>query len=100
MAVTWGVAGQQAKALALEGGSVLERDWIDAHIVIAALDLTPTTRRSDTFSSPTSSGKRASRRVRAGSSACEGTTAPARFSKKRDLNRRPGPPVHDDLDER
>ncbi len=60
---------------------------------------TPTTQHSGTVLSPTNFLGRASRRARTGPSAYAGTTESV-FSKKRSLNRRPGPPVHDDLVER
>jgi hypothetical protein len=54
---------------------VTERDWIDAHLVNAARDIHAEDPTFGYGSSPTSSRRRASRRVRTGSSACAGSTA-------------------------
>jgi len=62
---------------------------------------TPTNPHSDTGSSPTNSPGKAWRRVRTGvQRLCRDHGIWSVFSRKRGLNRKPRPPVHDDLVER
>ncbi|MFW0775263.1 IS3 family transposase [Paenarthrobacter nitroguajacolicus] len=80
---------------------VTERDWIDAHLVNAALDI---------HADDPAAGYRLIADELPGKGITAGENRVQRlcrdhgiwsvFSKKRGLNRRPGPPVHDDLVER
>ncbi|WP_157360953.1 IS3-like element ISAcl2 family transposase [Arthrobacter sp. EPSL27] len=80
---------------------VTERDWIDAHLVNAALDI-----HSDdpAFGYRFIADELPEKGITAGENRvqrlCRDHGIWSVFSKKRGLNRKPGPPVHDDLVER
>ncbi|RWW94095.1 MULTISPECIES: IS3 family transposase [Paenarthrobacter] len=80
---------------------VTERDWVDAHLVNAALDI-----HADDpafgyrFIADELPGKGFTAGENKVQRLCRDHGIWSVFSKKRGLNRRPGPPVHDDLVER
>ncbi|MDJ0459905.1 IS3 family transposase [Arthrobacter sp. NQ7] len=80
---------------------VTERDWVDAHLVNAALDI-----HADDpafgyrFIADELPGKGFTAGENRVQRLCRDHGIWSVFSKKRGLNRRPGPPVHDDLVER
>lgn len=76
-----------------------ERDWADAHLGNAAVDIHVGDPVFGYRSSPTNARGTASRRAKAGSSVCAASVHGIRsaFWKKRSLNRKPG---HDDRVER
>ncbi len=80
---------------------VSERDWIDAHLVNAALDIHAD---DPAFGYRFIADELPGKGVTAGENRvqrlCRDHGIWSVFSKKRGLNRRPGPPVHDDLVER
>lgn len=80
---------------------VTERDWIDAHLVNAALDIHAD---DPAFGYRFIADELPGKGITAGENRvqrlCRDHGICSVFSKKRGLNRRPGPPVHDDLVER
>ena len=80
---------------------VTERDWIDAHLVNAALDIHAD---DPAFGYRFIADELPGKGITAGENRvqrlCRDHGIWSVFSKKRGLNRRPGPPVHDDLVER
>lgn len=80
---------------------VTERDWVDAHLVNAALDIHAD---DPAFGYRLISDELPEKGITAGENRvqrlCKDHGIWSVFSKKRSLNRKPGPPVHDDLVER
>jgi putative transposase len=80
---------------------VTERDWADAHLVNAALEIQAD---DPAFGYRFIADELPERGIRAGENRvqrwCTDHGIWSVFSRKRGLNRRPGPPVHDDLVER
>nr|WP_306629194.1 IS3 family transposase [Arthrobacter ulcerisalmonis] len=80
---------------------VTERDWVDAHLVNAALDIHA---EDPAFGYRFIADELPDKGITAGENRvqrlCRDHGIWSVFSKKRGLNRRPGPPVHDDLVER
>ncbi|PNI09506.1 IS3 family transposase [Arthrobacter sp. AFG7.2] len=80
---------------------VTERDWIDAHLVNAALDIHAD---DPAFGYRFIADELPEKGITAGENRvqrlCRDHGIWSVFSKKRGLNRKPGPPVHDDLVER
>ncbi|WP_307427455.1 IS3 family transposase [Pseudarthrobacter defluvii] len=80
---------------------VTDRDWIDAHLVNAALDIHTD---DPAFGYRFIADELPEKGIVAGENRvqrlCRDHGIWSVFSKKRGLNRRPGPPVHDDLVER
>jgi putative transposase len=80
---------------------VTERYWTDAHLVNAALDIHAD---DPAFGYRFIADELTEKRITAGENRvqrrCRDHGIWSVFSKKRGLNRRPGPPVHDDLVER
>ncbi|MUU69725.1 IS3 family transposase [Pseudarthrobacter sp. GA104] len=80
---------------------VTERDWIDAHLVNAALDIHAD---DPAFGYRFIADELPEKGITAGENRvqrlCRDHGIWSVFSKKRGVNRRPGPPVHDDLVER
>ena len=80
---------------------VTERDWVDAHLVNAALDIHA---EDPAFGYRFIADELPEKGIVAGENRvqrlCRDHGIWSVFSKKRGLNRRPGPPVHDDLVER
>ncbi|MFC9336453.1 IS3 family transposase [Arthrobacter sp. NPDC057009] len=80
---------------------VTKRDWIDAHVVNAALDIHAD---DPAFGYRFIADELPEKGITAGENRvqrlCRDHGIWSVFSKKRGLNRRPGPPVHDDLVER
>jgi len=80
---------------------VAERDWIDAHLVNAALDIHAD---DPAFGYRFIADELPEKGITAGENRvqrlCRDHGIWSVFSKKRGLNRKPGPPVHDDLVER
>ncbi|WP_420180849.1 IS3 family transposase [Paenarthrobacter sp. TA1.8] len=80
---------------------VTERDWVDAHLVNAALDIHTD---DPAFGYRFIADELPEKGITAGENRvqrlCRDHGIWSVFSKKRGLNRRPGPPVHDDLVER
>ncbi|MEW1951816.1 IS3 family transposase [Pseudarthrobacter sp902506025] len=80
---------------------VTERDWIDAHLVNAALDIHAD---DPAFGYRFIADELPEKGIVAGENRvqrlCRDHGIWSVFSKKRGLNRKPGPPVHDDLVER
>ncbi len=78
-----------------------ERDWVDAHLVNAALDIHAD---DPAFGYRFIADELPGKGITAGENRvqrlCRDHGIWSVFSKKRGLNRRPGPPVHDDLVER
>ena len=89
----------QAGLLQVAADPVSQRDWDDAHLINAALDIHPTTPSSATGSSPTScadAGHQSPSRTGC-ARLCSQQRIWSVHAKKRGLNRKAGPPVHDDL---
>lgn len=80
---------------------VSERDWVDAHLVNAALDIHAD---DPAFGYRFIADELPEKGITAGENRvqrlCRDHGIWSVFSKKRGLNRKPGPPVHDDLVER
>ncbi|WP_307055902.1 IS3 family transposase [Arthrobacter bambusae] len=80
---------------------VTERDWIDAHLVNAAVDIHA---EDPAFGYRFIADELPEKGITAGENKvqrlCRDHGIWSVFSKKRGLNRKPGPPVHDDLVER
>ncbi|WP_281450342.1 IS3 family transposase [Paenarthrobacter nitroguajacolicus] len=80
---------------------VTERDWVDAHLVNAALNIHAD---DPAFGYRFIADELPGKGITAGENRvqrlCKDHGIWSVFSKKRGLNRRPGPPVHDDLVER
>ena len=80
---------------------VTDRDWVDAHLVNAALDIHT---EDPAFGYRFIADELPEKGITAGENRiqrlCRDHGIWSVFSKKRGLNRRPGPPVHDDLVER
>ncbi|MFJ6281931.1 IS3 family transposase [Pseudarthrobacter oxydans] len=80
---------------------VTERDWVDAHLVNAALDIHAD---DPAFGYRFIADELPEKGIVAGENRvqrlCRNHGIWSVFSKKRGLNRRPGPPVHDDLVDR
>jgi putative transposase len=80
---------------------VTERDWVDAHLVNAALDIHAD---DPAFGYRFIADELPEKGITAGENRvqrlCRDHGIWSVFSKKRGLNRKPGPPVHDDLVER
>jgi putative transposase len=80
---------------------VTERDWVDAHLVNAALDIHVD---DPAFGYRFIADELPEKGITAGENRvqrlCRDHGIWSVFSKKRGLNRKPGPPVHDDLVER
>ncbi|MFP5310834.1 MAG: IS3 family transposase [Actinomycetes bacterium] len=80
---------------------VTERDWVDAHLVNAALDIhTDDPAFGYRFIADELPGKGITAGENRVQRLCRDHGIWSVFSKKRGLNRKPGPPVHDDLVER
>ena len=77
---------------------VTDRDWSDAHLTNAAIDIHTDDPNSGTDSSPMNSARPVSVRPGTGSTGwCAVARLWSTYARERGINRRPGLPVHDDL---
>lgn len=102
VAVTWRVLGFRKQGYyRRKANPVTERDWIGAHLVNASLDIHAD---DPAFGYRFIADELPEKGITAGMNRAQGLCRDhgigSMVSKKRGLNRKPGPPVHDDLVER